>query len=80
MKKNYITASEFDEKFERGEDMTEYLDIDSASKPGRPSKSITLDIPDWMVKDLERISHSRGISIEDTMKVLIAERLKEQEG
>jgi len=78
MKRKYITASEFDQKFDQGDDMTEFLDMDNASKPGHPSKSITVDFPDWMVKDLERISYKRGISRETMIKVFIAEKLKEE--
>jgi len=33
--KKYITASEFDEKFDTGEDISEYLDIDNANRPDR---------------------------------------------
>ena len=77
MKKNYITASEFDEKFDQGEDMTEFLDMENVSKPGHPSQSIIVDFPEWMVKDLERISHKRGISREEIIKLLVAQKLKE---
>lgn len=77
MKKNYITASEFDEKFDQGEDMTEFLDMENASKPGHPSNSVTVDFPEWMAKDLERISHQRGVSREEIIKLFIAQKLKE---
>ena len=41
MKKNYIQAEEFDKKFDNGEDVLEYLDMEQARRPGLELKRMT---------------------------------------
>ncbi|EKB48094.1 hypothetical protein [Cecembia lonarensis] len=45
MKKRSITAAEFDEKFEKGEDITSYLKLDKAIKPGLKAKKFFSNWP-----------------------------------
>ena len=77
MKKKSITAAEFDRKFDNGEDMTEFLDLDNVSKPGNHPQRITIDFPEWMVIDLDRLSKQRGIPKEDIIRILLSEKLKD---
>ncbi len=79
MKEKSISASEFDQKFDNGDDMTEFLDLNHVSKPGNHPKRITVDFPEWMVKDLDRISKKLGVSRQSIIKVFISEKLKEQQ-
>lgn len=79
MKEKSITASEFDQKFDKGDDMTEFLDLDNVSKPGNHLKRITVNFPEWMVKDLDNISKKLGVSRQSIIKVFISEKLKEQQ-
>ena len=41
MKKKYIQAEEFDKKFDNGEDVLEYLDMEQARRPGLELKRMT---------------------------------------
>ena len=45
MKKKYITTAEFDKRFEAGEALTEYLDLDHAIRPGLEQKRVSVDFP-----------------------------------
>ena len=45
MKKRSITAAEFDGKFEKGEDITSYLKLDKAIKPGLKAKKFFSNWP-----------------------------------
>ena len=76
MKKKYITASEFDEKFDAGEDISEYLDIDNAKRPELEQKKVSVNLPSWMVDRLDHEAKKMGITRQSVIKVWIAEKLK----
>jgi hypothetical protein len=64
-----ISAENFDKKFEAGEDITEYLDLDSAIK------KINVDFPVWMVKELDAEATRLQIARQAVIKMWIDERL-----
>lgn len=78
MKKKYITGKEFDEKFEAGEDLSEYLDIDRAQRPELNKKKININLPVWMVNKVDEQAKKTGTSRQAIIKVWIAEKLKER--
>lgn len=53
MKEKYITTQDFDGRFEAGEDVTHYLDIDKAKRPGLEKKKINISFPLWMLKKID---------------------------
>ncbi len=80
MKRKSITASEFDKKFEAGEDIMQYLDLKSANRPGWEPKRVSVDFPEWMVDQLDRISNRLGVTRQSIIKIFISERLEEEAG
>ena len=78
MKKKYITATEFEEKFESGGDLTSYLDIDQALRPGLEPKRVSVDFPLWMVQKLDKVANRLGVTRQSVIKVFISEKLKEE--
>lgn len=78
MKKKYITAAEFDKRFEAGEQLTEYLDLDHAIRPGLEQKRVSVDFPVWMVQQLDTVARQLGITRQSVIKVFISEKLKEK--
>ena len=48
-----MKAEEFDVKFEYGEDITQFLDLSQARRPGYEQKRINIDFPIWMIAALE---------------------------
>ncbi len=76
MKKKYISASEFEEKFEAGEDITAYLDIDQSEKPGLKQIKMSLSLPMWMIATLDKEAKRIGTSRQSVIKFWISERLK----
>ena len=78
MKKKYITASEFDRKFDSGEDLSEYFDLDKTSRPGLEHRRVSVDFPLWMVQKLDKVSKRLGITRQSVIKVFISEKLKEE--
>ncbi|MCK5105169.1 MAG: CopG family transcriptional regulator [Cyclobacteriaceae bacterium] len=78
MKKQYITSSEFEEKFEEGEDITTFLDVEKASRPGLEQRRVSVDFPAWMVTELDRVSKRLGVTRQSVIKIFISDKLKEE--
>lgn len=72
-----MKATEFDTKFERGEDITEFLDFSQAKRPGHEQKRVNVDFPSWMIEALDREAKRLGISRQSIIKVWLAERLEQ---
>ena len=76
-----ITAKAFDEKFDNGEDISEYLDFSRATRPNRlniDTKKVNVDFPQWMIESLDREAKRIGVTRQSIIKVWIAERLKKE--
>ena len=79
MKKKYITAAEFDERFDAGEDLAEHYDLEKAVRPGLEQKRVSVDFPEWMVQQLDQVARRLGVTRQSVIKVFISEKLKEQD-
>ncbi|SMD43598.1 CopG antitoxin of type II toxin-antitoxin system [Aquiflexum balticum DSM 16537] len=77
MKKQSITSAEFDQKFENNEDLSDFLNLEKASKPGLKPKRVSVDFPEWMVQELDKSAQRLGITRQSLIKVFISEKLKE---
>ena len=76
-----ITAKAFDEKFDNGEDISEYLDFSKATKPNvlkTNTKKVNVDFPEWVIESLDREAKKIGVTRQSIIKMWIAERLKEE--
>jgi hypothetical protein len=80
-----ITAKEFDEKFDNGEDMSQYLDFSKSLKVNDFEKKITktkrinVDFPENILMLLDKEAQRIGVTRQSIIKVWIAERLKEEQ-
>ena len=45
MKKKSISASEFDQNFDEGQDVSSYLDLTKVQKPGLEPYRVSVDFP-----------------------------------
>ena len=73
-----MKASEFDKRFDAGEDVTDELDLPAARRPGREQRRVNVDFPVWMVESLDREARRLGVTRQSIIKVWIAERLEEK--
>lgn len=73
-----MKARAFDRKFESGEDITEYLDLKGARRPGHEQKRVNVDFPIWMIQSLDREANRLGVPRQSLIKVLVAEHLDRQ--
>ena len=74
--KTRISAAEFDRKFDDGEDISEYIDWASASRPGLEATHLDVELPTWMVNGLDREAERLGITRQALIATWIAEKLK----
>jgi hypothetical protein len=71
-----MKAEEFEERFDRGEDVTSALDLAAARRPGYEQRRVNVDFPAWMVESLDREAKRLGVTRQSIIKVWIAERLE----
>ncbi len=76
MKKKTIKAKDFDQKFENGEDIFEYLDLSRAVRPGQEQKRVNVDFPVWMIHSLDKEARKLGVTRQSIIKIWLAERLE----
>ena len=73
-----MKAKDLDKKFDEGEeDITEFLDLEKANRPGLRQKRVNVDFPEWMIHSLDKEAKRLGVPRQSIIKVWIAERLKE---
>jgi len=70
-----MRAREFDRRFDSGEDITKYLRLSGARRPGQDIKRVNVDFPDWMVRSLDKEARRLGVPRQSIIKVWVAERL-----
>ena len=71
-----MKANEFDDKFDEGEDISEYLDLARATRPEQEQKRVNIDFPLWMIHLLDKEAKRLGVPRQSIIKVWLAERLK----
>jgi hypothetical protein len=70
-----MKAVEFDNKFDAGEDVTEFLDF-ATNKSINKLKPIVINIPFWMEEGLVKESERIGVDLQSVIKFWISEKLK----
>jgi len=70
-----MKASDFDKRFDTGEDISKYLDMTKAKRPGQQQKRVNVDFPLWMVRLLDKEAKRLGVPRQSIIKVWVAERL-----
>ena len=73
----FMKAKDLDKKFDTGEDITEFLDLSKARRPGQEQKRVNVDFPVWMIHSLDKEARRLGVPRQSLIKIWIAERLKE---
>ena len=70
-----MKAKVLDKKFDSGEDISKYLDLSRATRPGQDQKRVNVDFPVWMIDSLDKEAKRLGVTRQSIIKVWIAERL-----
>lgn len=70
-----MKASDFDEQFDAGGDVSAMLDTARARRPGEEPRRVNVDFPAWMIAELDREATRLGVTRQSLIKVWIAEKL-----
>mgnify|MGYP001105995089 CR=1 FL=1 len=72
-----MKARELDRRFDKGEDISKYLDMSKARRPEQEQKRVNVDFPLWMIQLLDKEAKRLGVPRQSVIKVWVAERLDE---
>ncbi|HZL00897.1 MAG TPA: CopG family antitoxin [Caulobacteraceae bacterium] len=75
-----MKASDLDEKFDAGEDVSEHFDWSKARRPNRLAKRVNVDFPAWMVKSLDQEARKLGVTRQSLIKMWLADKLEHRSG
>ncbi len=71
-----MKAKNLDKKFDNRENITEFLDLSKAKRPGQEQKRVNVDFPVWMIHRLDKEAKRLGVPRQSIIKIWIAERLQ----
>jgi hypothetical protein len=71
-----VKAKDFDAAFDRGDDVTKYLDKSKARRVNAQLKRVNIDFPVWVIDSLDKEARRLGITRQSLVKMWIAEKLK----
>jgi hypothetical protein len=74
-----MKAEQLDEIFDRGDDITPYLDLSTLHRPNLEQQRVDLDLPLWMIQGLDRQADLIGVTRQSIIKVWLSERIKEEQ-
>jgi hypothetical protein len=74
-----MKASDFDARFDAGEDVTDALDLKMARRPGLEPKRVNVAFPAWMVRSLDKEAHRLGVTRQSLIKLWLADRLQHRD-
>ena len=73
-----MKAKDLDKRFDRGEDISRYLDLTRARRINQEQRRVNVDFPSWMIHALDKEATRLGVTRQSIIKVWISERLKEK--
>jgi hypothetical protein len=72
-----MKAEELDKIFDDGkDDILPYLDMSTLRRPNLDQKRVNVDLPIWMVSELDKQASLIGVTRQSIIKVWLSERIK----
>ena len=71
-----MNAEQLDEIFHSGTDLLPHLDLSTLRRPNLEQRRVNVDLPIWMIENLDREAERVGVTRQSIIKVWLAERLK----
>lgn len=72
-----IKAKDFDAAFDRGEEVTKYINKSKARRVNEELRRVNIDFPAWVIASLDREARRLGVTRQSLVKMWIAERFAE---
>lgn len=63
------------DRFDAGEDVLDYFDLEHGERPNLETRRVNVDFPSWMVDALDDEARRLGINRQAVIKTWIAERI-----
>jgi hypothetical protein len=74
-----VKAKDFDDAFDRGEDVAKYLDKTKTKRVNAELKRVNIDFPVWVIDSLDKEARRFGITRQSLVKMWIAEKFTKGE-
>lgn len=71
-----MKTTEFDAKFDAGEDVSNAVDWSKARRRNDQPKRVNVDFPAWVVNRLDKEARHLGVTRQSLIKLWIAEKLQ----
>ncbi len=71
-----MKAEQLDDIFDSGADVLPHLDLSTVRRLNLEQKRVNVDLPIWMIQNLDREADRVGVTRQSIIKVWLAERLK----
>ena len=71
-----MKAEQLDDVFDSGADLMLHLDLSTARRLNLEQKRVNVDLPIWMIENLDKEADRVGVTRQSIIKVWLAERLK----
>ena len=71
-----MKASDFDTKFDNGENIINDLDLKKGKRVLHEQRRVNVDIPVWMIRSLDKEAGRLGVTRQSIIKVWLAEKLE----
>ena len=71
-----MKTSDFDNKFDDGQDITSLLDVKNANRPALQQKRVNVDFPLWMANKIDKEALHLGVTRQSLIKLWIADRFE----
>jgi hypothetical protein len=71
-----MKATELEQKFDKGEDIIQHLDLSTSRRINQVQRRVNVDFPSWMIESLDKEAHRLGVTRQSVIKVWVAEKLK----
>ena len=71
-----MKAKELDKKFDDGEDVLRYLELNKAHRVEQEQKRVNVDFPVWMIHSLDKEAQRLGIPRQSLIKMLVARHIE----
>jgi hypothetical protein len=78
-KQSTMTAQEFEQRFDEGEDITPFSDMSSIRRPGLEPRRVNVDFPELMIEKLDWQSRLIGVSRQALVKLWVSERIQKEQ-
>jgi hypothetical protein len=68
-----MKAQEFDQIFDDGEDIIQHLDLSQAKRPHSNLKTVSIDLPIWIVESIDREALRLGVTPQSIIQTSLTE-------